>query len=124
MCSQQLRDSGHFKRSPGLLPLATPHFLSYHPTSFQPQLHLLFPTKAWERNRQVHVHQHLLHHSSVGSGFAEIPVGHPCHTLSKRANEKGRMSPAWKGLRAPLFLPFSFSYQASTHVEAELCLLT
>lgn len=106
MRAHQLRGSGDFRGSPGLLPLATPHFLFYHPTSFQPQLHLLFPSKAWERDRQVHIHHHLVHHSSVGSGFAEIP----CHTLSKCKKEKGRMPAAWEGLRAPLFLFFSWAF--------------
>lgn len=91
MGTHQLRDSGRFKGSPGLLPLATPHLLSYHPTSFQPQLHLLYPSKAWEWDRQVHVHHHLVHRSSVGSGFAELPVGYLCHTLYKHENEEGKI---------------------------------
>lgn len=34
MCAHQLRVSGHIGGSPGRLPLAPSHLLSYHPTSF------------------------------------------------------------------------------------------
>lgn len=95
---------------------------NYHPTLAQRHVCLLFPSKAWERAKQEHLHHSLLLHSSVVSGFA----GYLCHTLSERVNEKGRMPSAWEGLRAPLFLPLSslsLSYQASTLKAAELWLL-
>lgn len=124
MCAHQLRDSGHFRGSPGLLPLATPHFLSCHPTSFQPQLHLLFPSKAWERDRQVHAHHHLVQCSSVGLGFAEIPVGYLCHTPSKaRRRKEGWICLQESEGSSPFSPPSEFSYQVSTQVEAELRLL-
>lgn len=49
----------------------------HHPTFSQHQLFLLFPSKAWERAKQEHLHHSLLLHSSTGSGFAGIPASHP-----------------------------------------------
>lgn len=101
----------------------------HHPTFSQHQLFLLFPSKAWERAKQEHLH----HSRSVSiTACRFIPAriqglqGYLCRTLSERVNEKGRIPSTWKGLRAPLFLALSslsFSYQASTLVAAELWLL-
>lgn len=124
MCSQQLRDSGHFKGSPDLLPLATPHFLSYHPSSFQPQLHLLFPMKAWERDRQVHVHHHLLHHSSglrVCRDTCGTPMSHTVQACEWERQDATCLEESEGSSLSPLLL--TLFYQASTQVEAELCLL-
>lgn len=99
MCAHQLRDSGHFRGSPGLLPLATPSFLSYH---FNLSCICFFQAKR-EKGQAGARPSPLDTSFSVGSGF-----------------EKGKMLTAWEGLRAPLFLPFSWTFPTKSQPKWKL----
>lgn len=126
MCAHQLRDLGHFRGSPGLLPLATPHLLSYHPTSFQPQLHVLFLSTAWERDRQVGACP-----SPLGASFqcglracrdaCGISMSHTVQAHKWERQDATCLEESEGSFLSPLLL--NFSYQASSQVEAELYLL-
>lgn len=123
MCAHQLRDSGHVRGSPAQRPLATPLLLFYHPTSFQPQLHVLFSEQSLGKGQAG------AHPSPLGASFKSglracrdtcgIPVSNTVQACKWERQGATCLYGSGESSLSPL--PLNFSYQASIQGEAELC---